>query len=153
MYLPCRIPGFNPWVQKIPRRRGWLPIPVFLPGESQEQMSLVGYSPWGCIEWDTSEWLRTHNTFFVYLYYIYSSLTDGHLIFCLYFSLLKLWYTISSPSFVSVTVGEISGGGIAESKEMNIRYFEATALQKYSNTIKNLPLSTNKNWKAIIIKL
>jgi len=89
----------------------------------------------------------------VYLYYIYSFLTDGHLIFCLYFSLLKLWYTISSPSFVSVTVGEISGGGIAESKEMNIRYFEATALQKYSNTIKNLPLSTNKNWKAIIIKL
>ena len=65
---------------------------------------------------------------------------------------------------MSVTVGEISGGGIpwqasnlrygiAESKEMNIRYFEATALQKYSNNIKNLPLSTNKNWKAIIIKL
>ena len=54
---------------------------------------------------------------------------------------------------MSVTVGEISGGGIAESKEMNIRYFEATALQKYSNNIKNLPLSTNKNLKAIIIKL
>ena len=29
-------------------RRKWQPIPVFLPGESHEQRSLVGYSPWGC---------------------------------------------------------------------------------------------------------
>ena len=26
--------GFNPWVGKIPWRRTWPPIPVFLPGES-----------------------------------------------------------------------------------------------------------------------
>ena len=26
-------------------RRSWQPIPVFLPGESREQRSLVGYSP------------------------------------------------------------------------------------------------------------
>ena len=26
-------------------RRSWQPIPVFLPGESHEQRSLVGYSP------------------------------------------------------------------------------------------------------------
>ena len=26
-------PGFDLWVGKIPWRRGWLPIPVFLPGE------------------------------------------------------------------------------------------------------------------------
>ena len=25
--------GFNPWVGKIPWRREWQPIPVFLPGE------------------------------------------------------------------------------------------------------------------------
>ena len=25
--------GFYPWVEKIPRRRAWLPTPVFLPGE------------------------------------------------------------------------------------------------------------------------
>ena len=35
-------PGFNPWVWKIPWRRAWQPTPVFLPGESQEQRSLVG---------------------------------------------------------------------------------------------------------------
>ena len=32
-------------VGKIPWRRKWLPIPVFLPEESDEQRSLVGYSP------------------------------------------------------------------------------------------------------------
>ena len=44
---------FDPWVRKIPWRRTWQPIPVFLPGESQGQRSLVGYSPWGHKE---SEW-------------------------------------------------------------------------------------------------
>ena len=33
------------WVRKIPWRRAWLPIPVFLPGESYGQRSLAGYSP------------------------------------------------------------------------------------------------------------
>ena len=36
---------FDPWVGKIPWRRAWQPIPVFLPGESHAQRSLVGYSP------------------------------------------------------------------------------------------------------------
>ena len=38
---------FNPWVGKILWRRKWQPAPVFLPGESHRQRSLVGYSPWG----------------------------------------------------------------------------------------------------------
>ena len=38
---------FDPWVGKIPWRRAWQPTPVFLPGESHRQRSLVGYSPWG----------------------------------------------------------------------------------------------------------
>ena len=29
--------GFDPWVGKIPWRRAWKPIPVFLPGESYGQ--------------------------------------------------------------------------------------------------------------------
>ena len=36
---------FDPWVEKIPWRREWLPTAVFLPGESHGQRSLVGYSP------------------------------------------------------------------------------------------------------------
>ena len=43
------------WVGKIPWRREWHPTPVFLPGEFHEQWSLVGYSPWGLRESDTTE--------------------------------------------------------------------------------------------------
>ena len=53
--LQCRRPGFNPWVRKIPWRREWLPTPVFLPGELHGQWSLMGYSPWGRKELDTTE--------------------------------------------------------------------------------------------------
>ena len=45
----------DPWVGKIPRRRKQQPTPVFLPGESHGQRSLVGYSPWGHKGSDTSE--------------------------------------------------------------------------------------------------
>ena len=37
----CRRPGFDPWVRRIPWREKWLPTPVFLPGESHGQRSLV----------------------------------------------------------------------------------------------------------------
>jgi len=61
--LPAvRRPRFNPWVWKIPRRREWLPTPVFLPGEFHEQSSLAGYSLWGCKELDITEQLSTHIT-------------------------------------------------------------------------------------------
>ena len=38
-------PRFNPRVGKIPCRRAWQPIPVFLPAESHGQRSLAGCSP------------------------------------------------------------------------------------------------------------
>ena len=37
--------GLDPWVRKIPWRRAWQSTPVFLPGESHGQRSLVGYNP------------------------------------------------------------------------------------------------------------
>ena len=37
---------FNPCIRKIPWRRKWQPTPVFLPGKSHGQRSLVGCSPW-----------------------------------------------------------------------------------------------------------
>ena len=43
----------NPW------RREWQPTPVFLPGESHGQRSLVGYSPWGRRGSDMTGWLST----------------------------------------------------------------------------------------------
>ena len=47
--------GFNPWVGKIPWRRKWQSTPVLLPGKPHGQRSLVGYSPWGRKESDTTE--------------------------------------------------------------------------------------------------
>ena len=41
----CRRLRFDPWARKIPWRRAWQPISVFLPGESHGQRSLAGYSP------------------------------------------------------------------------------------------------------------
>ena len=64
----CKRHGFNPWLRKIPWSRKWQPTPVFLPGKPHRQSSGVGYSPWGCKESDTTEWLSTHTT--------YSILTD-----------------------------------------------------------------------------
>ena len=44
-----------PWVGKIPWKRKWQPIPALLPGKCYGQRSLVGYSPWGRKESDTTE--------------------------------------------------------------------------------------------------
>ena len=44
--------GFDTWVGKIPWRRAWQPIWVFLPGESHIQRRLAGYSPQSCKELD-----------------------------------------------------------------------------------------------------
>ena len=38
-------------------RRRWHPTPLLLPGKSHGQRSLVGCSPWGREESDTTEWL------------------------------------------------------------------------------------------------
>ena len=47
------------WVRKSPWRRKWQPAPVFLPGKSHGQRSLVGYSPWGHKESDMTKKLNT----------------------------------------------------------------------------------------------
>ena len=51
----CKRHEFDPWVEKIPWRREWQPTPVFLPGRPHGQRSLVGSSPWGHKESDTTE--------------------------------------------------------------------------------------------------
>jgi len=58
MHLQCRRQRFNPWVWNIPWRSKWLPIPVFLPGES------IGQRAWstsvhGVAESDMNEGLST----------------------------------------------------------------------------------------------
>ena len=55
----CRRCRFDPWVRKIPQRRKWQPIPVFLPGKSHGLKSLVGYSPWSRKQLDMTEHIST----------------------------------------------------------------------------------------------
>ena len=54
--LSCIIGGF--FVEKA-----WLPTTVLLPGKSHGWRSLVGCSPWGCEESDTTEQLHFMFTF------------------------------------------------------------------------------------------
>ena len=53
--LQCKRLGFGPSVRKIPWRRKWQPTPLFLPGEFHGQGNLVGYSPGGHKELNTTE--------------------------------------------------------------------------------------------------
>ena len=41
--------------KRLKRGERWQPTPVFLPGESHGQRNLMGYSPWGRKELDTTE--------------------------------------------------------------------------------------------------
>ena len=53
--------GFDPWVGKITWRKKWQPTPVFLPGESHGQRSLVGYSSQGRKEYTHTGLLRVQH--------------------------------------------------------------------------------------------
>ena len=53
-HLPATM---NYW--QLPKfNSGSHPTPVFSPGKSRERRSLVGYSPWGQKEWDTTQRLN-----------------------------------------------------------------------------------------------
>ena len=47
--------GSIPGSGRFPWRRARQPTPIFLPGESHEQRSLVGYSAWGHKELDMTK--------------------------------------------------------------------------------------------------
>ena len=53
-------PGSFPGLGRSCGEGKWQPTPVLLPGESHGGRSLVGYSPWGCKELDTTERLDFH---------------------------------------------------------------------------------------------
>ena len=72
--LQFRRLGFYPWVGKIPWRRAWQPIPVFLPGEFHVQRK-TGRPQ--CMGSQTRTQLSTVNTFT-----IFSSFTQLSLVKC-----------------------------------------------------------------------
>ena len=89
----CRRSRFDPWVGKVPRRREWLPTPVFLPGELHGQRSLMGYRPWGLKKSDMTEWLTF---WFTLLYlpiaiFVFCSETD------FFHDTIALWESLNFP--------------------------------------------------------
>ena len=62
VFPDARVSNFSNLVQSwsLPRRRQWHPTPVLLPGKSHGWRSLVGCSPWGREESDTTERLPFH---------------------------------------------------------------------------------------------
>ena len=82
---------FYPWVRKIPWRRKWQPIPVFLPGESHGQRNLIGYSPWGCKDLDTTKQLKANAIIYTYIWTI-----PSELLLC--FKTFSQWVTQISAS-------------------------------------------------------
>ena len=63
----CKGHDLNPQVGKIPWRRAWQPTPIFLPGESHGQRSLVGYSPWVTQSWTRLRQLSMHTHVYIYM--------------------------------------------------------------------------------------
>ena len=55
--------GSVPGLERFPWSRYWQPTPVFLPGKSRGQRTLVEYSPWGHTESDMSEHASNSNPF------------------------------------------------------------------------------------------
>ena len=57
--VKCLPAMLETWVRSLGQEdsleRKWQPTPVLLPGKSHGQRSLVGCSPWGCKESDTTE--------------------------------------------------------------------------------------------------
>ena len=74
---------FDPRAREIPWSRKWQPTSVFLAGESHGRRSLVGYSPRGHGELDTTERLSTHT-------HKYST-TNFCVEICFHFSWMYTW--------------------------------------------------------------
>ena len=86
--------GSDPWVRKIPWRRKWQPTPVFLPGKFRGQRSLVGYSPWGRKEQDT-----TKTTQHVCTIYSWFTILCSFLLYCKMIQLHIYSFSYSFPLF------------------------------------------------------
>ena len=83
------------WEDPLGRRK-WQPTPVFLPGESHGGKSLVGYSPWGHKESDTTELLPTK-----VCYYYWRSKSILKLVFCLFVFTHRIWKLIKETVKIS----------------------------------------------------
>ena len=94
------------WVRSLsqenPLEKGMATTAVFLPGESHGQRSLVGYSPWGCKESDTTE----HTHIFIYLAAV---LIEAYEIF-IFVMVCRIFFLVVACEIFSCSMGTLSCG-------------------------------------------
>ena len=99
--LQCGRSGFDPWVGKIPWRKEWLSTPVFWPGEFHGL-----YSPCGCKELDTTEWLSLSRILFAWNVPLVSLIVQKRsLVFpILFFSSISLHWSLRKSFLPLLTI-------------------------------------------------
>ena len=94
------------WVRSLgwenPLEEGMQPTPIFLPGESHGQRSLVGYSPWGYEESDTTEHTQTYTHTRAYMFVF--NIAEIILAMSFLHSFFTWQYIISSYSLAVIIV-------------------------------------------------
>ena len=105
-------------------RRKWQLTPVFLPGKSHGQRSLVGYSSWGHKESDTTEQTHTH-TYRLEMCYYFSYLSEWYI--KAYY--LKIHHLVYFQELINYNKWGISG--LPFGKEVNNRLKEYSLIFMY----------------------
>ena len=85
IFLQCKGPELDPWIERIPWRRSWQTIPVFLPEESHGQGSLAGYSTWDHNWSQLGNYTTiTYSEFtHIYIHHCHPIICDGYLVYFL----------------------------------------------------------------------
>ena len=105
-------------VGKIPWGKKWQSTPVFLPGKSHGQRTLVIYSLWGRKELDTTEWLHFHNSLVVPLFQFGTSWLFHVRFWCCFLTCIHIsqetgkvvWYSHLFKNFLWFVMIQIANG-------------------------------------------
>ena len=98
--------GSIPGSGRFPWRIKWQPTALFLPGECHGQKSLVGYSPWGCKESDTTEHthaVQVHQTKLLNCIKGYANVLQAHVDPCIHLCPTHMCVCISLLIYIQKT--------------------------------------------------
>ena len=106
--------GWIPGSGRFPWRWAWQPTPVFLPGESHGQRSLVGYGAWGRKESDTKNGVAKSRTQLKQLSKHMHSCNRWFLLLCLSHQLVSMNYYQTTGTHTYILVFQLSQTEISQ---------------------------------------